>query len=140
MPALDYITIQGFKSVASIEKLELRPVNVVIGANGSGKSNFLGAFAFLRAIGDGRLREYVTKTGGAEKVLHFGSKVTGQIALSVSFGPGTVPVKSYELTLNSGDDDGLFPSREFIIQYGSSVDFLDPRQKGREAGISDPER
>ena len=38
--ALDYITIQGFKSIASIEKLELRPINVVIGANGSGKVQF----------------------------------------------------------------------------------------------------
>ena len=48
--ALDYITIQGFKSIASIEKLVLRPINVVIGPNGSGKSNFIGAFAFLNAI------------------------------------------------------------------------------------------
>src|SRR5579872_7607934 len=44
--ALDYITTKGFKSIASIEKLYLRPINIVIGANGSGKSNFIGAFAF----------------------------------------------------------------------------------------------
>jgi predicted ATPase len=36
--ALYHITIKGFKSIASIEKLELRPINVLIGANGSGKS------------------------------------------------------------------------------------------------------
>lgn len=53
---LDYITIRGFKSIASIEKLELRPVNVLIGPNGSGKSNFLEAFALLHAIREGRLR------------------------------------------------------------------------------------
>ena len=73
---LDYITVKGFKSFASIEKLLLQPINVVIGPNGSGKSNFIGVFAFLNAIREGRLQDYVTKAGGAEKVLHFGSKTT----------------------------------------------------------------
>jgi predicted ATPase len=78
--ALDYITIQGFKSIASIEKLELNPINVVIGPNGSGKSNFIGVFSFLREIAEGKLRDYITAAGGAEKVLHFGSKVTREIS------------------------------------------------------------
>jgi|SRR5580658_2828284 predicted ATPase len=72
--ALDSITIQGFKSIASVERLELRPINVVIGPNGSGKSNFIAVFAFLRAIVEGRLTDYVMAAGGAERVLHFGSK------------------------------------------------------------------
>lgn len=45
--SLNHVTIRGFKSIASIEKLELHPINILIGANGSGKSNFIGAFAFL---------------------------------------------------------------------------------------------
>jgi predicted ATPase len=45
--ALDYITIQGFKSIASVEKLPLKPINVMIGPNGAGKSNFIGVFSFL---------------------------------------------------------------------------------------------
>lgn len=77
--SVDYITVQGFKSIASIEKLRLRAINLVIGANGSGKSNFIGVFNFLRAIHEGRLKDYVTTTGGAEKVLHFGSKTTRQL-------------------------------------------------------------
>ena len=76
MPALDWITIEGFKSIRSIEKLELGPINVLIGPNGSGKSNFIEAFSFLNAIRDGRLKNYVTKAGGAERILHFGSKTT----------------------------------------------------------------
>lgn len=36
---LDYISIKGFKSIASVEKVALRPINVLIGANGSGKSH-----------------------------------------------------------------------------------------------------
>ena len=57
-------TIKGFKSIASVDKLELRAINVVIGANGSGKSNFIGAFSFLHEIREGRLNEYVRTAGG----------------------------------------------------------------------------
>jgi predicted ATPase len=63
--ALDYITIKGFKSIASIEKLALKPINILIGANGSGKSNFIGVFDFLHEIREGRLRDYALKSGGA---------------------------------------------------------------------------
>jgi predicted ATPase len=86
--ALDYITIKGFKSIASIEKLALRPINVVIGPNGSGKSNFIGVFELLHEILDERLKDYVTVAGGAEKILHFGSKVTREIVFGLSFAHG----------------------------------------------------
>jgi predicted ATPase len=137
--ALDSITIQGFKSIASVEKLDLRPINVLIGSNGSGKSNFIGAFAFLRAIVEGRLRDYVTAAGGAEKVLHFGSKTTKAIHLVLSFRDG----HKYELGLSPTSDDGLFPSEENACPWnedlGGTIGLpLPPSQQGREAGISDP--
>src|ERR1700752_3874748 len=84
-PELEYISIKGFKSIASIEKLELRPINVVIGPNGSGKSNFIGVFAFLHSVRVGRLSDYVEQAGGADKVLHFGSKITREIRFDFSF-------------------------------------------------------
>src|SRR6266576_3905576 len=93
---LDYITIRGFKSIASVEKLELRPINVVIGPNGSGKSNFIGVFAFLHAIREGRLQDYVTKAGGADKVLHFGAKATPKLLIAISFQEG---VNQYQVAL-----------------------------------------
>src|SRR5256885_412817 len=98
---LDYITIKGFKSIASVEKLELRPINVVIGPNGSGKSNFIGVFEFLHAIREGRMRDYVTAAGGAEKVLHFGSKRTKEIYFHLSF---SNQVNQYELKLSPTND------------------------------------
>ena len=64
--AIDHITIRGFKSFDSLEKLALRPINILIGANGSGKSNFIGVFGFLHAIREARLSNYVTAAGGAE--------------------------------------------------------------------------
>lgn len=139
--ALDYITIQGFKSIASIEKLPLRPINVVIGPNGSGKSNFIGVFSFLHAIREGRLRDYVTAAGGAEKLLHFGSKTTKEMTLHLSF---KNEVNQYQLKLSPTGDDGLFPSFEVTYfwdksRYTSPYNTgLSAREQGREAGISDP--
>jgi predicted ATPase len=138
--ALDYITIQGFKSIASIEKLPLRPINLLIGANGSGKSNFIGVFAFLQAIREGKLAQYVTTAGGAEKVLHFGSKVTKEIAIHLSFENER---NQYQIRLAPTGDDGLFPSLEIVSfwnkAYSTPYDKgLVSAQQGREAGISDP--
>ena len=109
--ALDYITIQGFKSIVSIEKLTLRPINIVIGPNGSGKSNFIGAFAFLRAFCADRLRDYIASAGGAEKVLHFGSKNTNALTFYLSFGNG---VNEFQLVFLPAGGDSLFPSVKFV--------------------------
>lgn len=140
--ALDYITIKGFKSIASLEKLELRPINVVIGPNGSGKSNFIGAFSFLGAIRDGRLADYVARSGGAEKVLHFGSKTTQEISFHLSFAKEK---NQYELKLAPTDDDGLFPTEEvasFWVRNSHPRPHrisLPARERRAEAGISSPE-
>ena len=138
--ALDYITIKGFKSIASVEKLALRPINVVIGPNGSGKSNFIGVFSFLHEIRKGRLRKFVTSAGGAEKLLHFGSKTTREIRFVFSLAKET---NLYDLMLEPTADDGLFPSREVVHWWdghtGNKVaELLHPLGQGREAGISDP--
>jgi len=140
--ALEYITIRGFKSIASLEKLTLRPINVLIGSNGSGKSNFIGVFAFLHAIREGRLRDYVTKAGGAERLLHFGSKTTQEIYVHLSF---RNEVNQYELKLSPTEDDGLYPSSETTFFWDKARfpkkpydESLSPRDQGREAGISDP--
>ena len=150
--ALDHITIRGFKSIASIEKLPLTACNVLIGPNGSGKSNFIGVFAFLHAIREGRLRNYVIEAGGAEKVLHFGSKTTKEMQLRLrftgeleEFGDTFSPV-DYALTLAPSGDEGLYPTAETLYfpekdnpSRTGKLDFY-PLGQGREAGISDPKR
>ena len=117
MPALDWITVKGFKSIASLEKLPIRPINVLIGANGSGKSNFLEAFSLLRILQSRGLRNYVMRSGGADKILHFGSKATTSATFHVSFED---EVHRYEIELAADDNDGLFPSREFFYRNGKS--------------------
>ena len=140
-PELDYLTIKGFKSIASIEKLALRPINVVIGPNGSGKSNFIGVFSFLHAIREGRLQDYVRKAGGAENLLHFGSKATQEIVIRVSF---LEEVNQYYLILKPSGDDSLYPAIEIVSFWDKHhpqpyTDSLASRENGREAGISNPD-
>ncbi len=54
---LKSITIEGFKSIAKLDALELGAVNVFIGANGSGKSNILEAVGVLGAAADGDVND-----------------------------------------------------------------------------------
>lgn len=111
---LDYITVKGFKSIASIEKLRPGALTVLIGPNGSGKSNFLSAFSLLHAILEGRLQEYVGRAGGAERVLHFGSRVTKRMEIEVSFQGGRT---KYGINLQPNQLDELIPSIEDIEMF-----------------------
>ena len=136
MPLLEFITVEGFKSVKSIERLPLGPINVVIGANGSGKSNFIQVFSFLRAICVGRLQYYVQSAGGANRILHFGLKKTKQVTVQLRFRHDV----SYGITLSASDVGGLFPARE-VVRFWDDTDVPQPREgllmpKLGEAGIS----
>ena len=137
MNGLDYITVKGFKSIASIEELRLGPLTVLIGPNGSGKSNFIGVFAFLNALREGRLREYVIKAGGADKVLHCGSRVTETLHIHVSFQEGQT---QYEVFLEPNSADELVPQTE-VIHLRNEAGYPGSYTEGiisagREAGIS----
>ena len=106
---LDHITIRGFRSIAAVERLELRALNVLIGANGSGKSNFLEVFKFLRKIREGRLQDYIGQQGGADSILHFGGEATPNLDLDLSFGGGVAIVEV-------GSDAGMPCARtSFVI-------------------------
>jgi predicted ATPase len=57
---LERVAIKGFKSIKEMD-LEMKPINIVIGANGSGKSNFISLFTFLRTLSEGKLQPYIEK-------------------------------------------------------------------------------
>lgn len=84
MHRLDRIRVAGFRSIKD-QTVELRPLNLLIGANGSGKSNFMGIFRLLSEIVNGRLQISVAQSGGAGQLLHFGRKVTEAIQLELEW-------------------------------------------------------
>ena len=106
---VEWISVAGFKSVRSVQKLQIRKINVVIGANGSGKSNLLDVFSFLGATRTGRLGEHVVRAGGADRVLHFGAGTTDKVVIDVSFANDST---RYRTALTSNDFDQLVPRHE----------------------------
>ena len=141
MSELDYVTVSGFKSIARIEKLETGRLTVLVGPNGSGKTNFIGVFSFLNAIREGGLQSYVARAGGADKVLHFGSRATERLHVLVSF---RNQMNRYEINLEPNGADELVLSSEFV-QFWNRRKYdqplpprrLYPTAAGREAGISE---
>ena len=68
---MDYIEISGYKSIKDL-KIQLKPINILIGANGSGKSNFISFFEFLDRLYNKKLQEYVGLKGGIDKFFYKG--------------------------------------------------------------------
>jgi len=44
------LTVKGFRSIRSLDNFDLGSLNVLIGRNGSGKSNFLSFFSAVQTI------------------------------------------------------------------------------------------
>jgi predicted ATPase len=92
--ALDKLTIKGFKSIRSLEDFELTNLNILIGGNGAGKSNFIDFFRLLRAMMElslpgltsSSLEAYIEDGGGSDDFLFNGPKVTEQIEIETRFG------------------------------------------------------
>ena len=93
---LKKLTLKGFKSIESLTDFELRPLNVLIGANGSGKTNFVDFFRLLRAMADESLQRFVTEHGGPDGFFYLGPKHTRQMAARVEFGSN-----AYEFELSA---------------------------------------
>lgn len=84
MTTLSRIRIEGFKSIRELD-LELRPINLLIGGNGSGKSNLLSFFTLLHEAMWGRFQLHVAVSGGASALLHFGPTRTSRIVSRLEF-------------------------------------------------------
>jgi predicted ATPase len=107
------LTIEGFKSIRKLEDFELRPLNVLIGANGAGKSNFVAFFRLLREIIDQRLQQTVATEGGADAQLYLGPKVTLRVRGRFAFG-----ANSYEFELAPTNDNRFIFAREIVSFTG----------------------
>ncbi len=124
---LESIEIKGFKSIKD-QKVELRPLNVLIGANGAGKSNFIQVFDFLRNIVHEELQIFTAKKGGADKLLYFGRKQTEEIYVKLKFGQN-----GYMCRIQPTDEDYFTFVEEYCSFLGSghSEPFIDPLGSGQ---------
>ena len=100
---LKKLDLFGFKSIRKME-LELKPINVLIGANGAGKSNLIEIFHLLKSLKNNSLQLYIGKAGGANCLLHYGTAVTDEMYICLSINTEKDSIKyHHRLTATVGD-------------------------------------
>ena len=116
------LTIEGFKSIRKLEDFPLRALNVLIGANGAGKSNFVSFFKLLREMIEQRLQVALATTeGGADACLYLGPKITREFAAKLYFGNN-----GYEFSLVPTPDNRLIFAEETTFFYSDERPYLIP--------------
>lgn len=113
------LTVHGFKSIER-QTIQLGALNVLIGANGSGKSNLLSALSFFRASALGNLDALVKQFGGADRLLYHGKKSTKACFLACEGDKF-----SYEQTLIPVAGDRLEVAKEGLSILQSEVEWSD---------------
>ena len=78
------ITIEGYKSIKE-QTVELFPINILIGGNGIGKSNFISAFTLIHNLYERNLQNYVLTKGGSDSLLYMGKKETDHLSFDLFF-------------------------------------------------------
>jgi len=111
---IERIHIQNFKSIQSLE-LDMRPLNVLIGANGAGKSNFISFFKLVNQIGEGRLQDYIARQN-IDDLLYFGRKTSDFIHGFLDFDN----TNAYAFNLRPGIDEGAYLESETTF-YNQNV-------------------
>jgi predicted ATPase len=107
---LEYIKIEGFKSIKAME-LELKPINVLIGSNGSGKSNFIAFFRMVHSIFNRQLQRFVIEEK-PDNLFYFGRKTTESLYGKMIFTEDKKNNNAYLFELNQTNEGGLFIQRE----------------------------
>lgn len=110
MKILNKIKIKNFKSIREAD-IDLKNLNIFIGGNGVGKSNFIGVFKLLNNIIEQNLQNYVGKSGGADNILYFGRKVSEFLEFELFFDDS---VNGYWCRLEPNADEYLFFVKEYI--------------------------
>ena len=136
--SLDKLTIRGFKSIREMEGLELKNLNILIGTNGSGKSNLIASLQMLKSLAEGQLKSYIASNGGIGALLHNGPRPASKIELEASIGSNSYklsitpkPDGSYELAESASphiasktepedaEDDRLLAVQQDVAAYPS---------------------
>lgn len=120
---LKSIEIRGFKSIPFQYplKLEFGDINILLGANGAGKSNIISFFKMLSFMMGGSLQRFVAESGTNQKFLFYGPKKTPSLSASLLFETRTSADK-YNFSLTRAIPDRLILSSEEIeIVYRNTL-------------------
>ncbi len=131
---LKKIKIDGFKSIQRLN-LALNPINILIGANGVGKSNFISFFRLVNNMYEQRLQQYSLKSG-VDNLLYYGRKNTSSIKGYLDFEDS-----AYSFTLEPTEKDTLFLSLESHVNTVSTPRHLTvTKENHNESVIKDSDK
>ena len=84
---LSSFTIRGYKSISYDQPLtvELGDINIMLGANGAGKSNIISFFKMLGYMMSGSLQMFIAQSGTNQNFLYYGSKKTPALCAEIRF-------------------------------------------------------
>jgi predicted ATPase len=105
------IQIKNYKSIKDSGVVEFKPVNVLIGGNGVGKSNFISFFKFLHKLYQQELQLYIAQNGRADNFLFFGQKFSSFLSGNITF--DNEWYNGYEFTLVPDLSGNLIFSKEY---------------------------
>ncbi len=129
MKAITRIHVEGFRSLKEVDLAPGR-VTVLIGANGSGKSNLLSVLRLAPLLRTESLRTFVGEGGGASALLHYGPKVTREISLRLEFDQETGS-NAYEARLGyAAGDSVIFLDETVQFRPPGNADFHPPISLG----------
>lgn len=124
------ITIKNYKTIKNLENFPLRNINILIGANGAGKSNFLSFFDFVKELARNNLEQYVARYDGQDRFLHYGREVSDFIYGNITANDNS---SSYEFKLNKTDGQDF--KEDFV--NGDLFDIKDNNYKKQSDLIED---
>lgn len=129
MAKLKRLTVRGYKSIRALENFELRSLNVLIGANGAGKTNFISLFRMLAALYEQQLQLYVQEHDGPDGLLFGTRKQTQQLEAEFYFG-----ANGYFISLKPSGQRLIF-TREATWFAGNYGAFTNPLGSGHDEAL-----
>jgi predicted ATPase len=121
------ISISNFKSFNDLE-IELEDLNILIGANASGKSNFLQIFSFLKNIAKHGLNDAISMQGGVEFLRNTSIGPSKDFSLKVVYIPNSKRIVGGE------KEKRLIEERTQELIYEFTIEF---KKRGRGFKVSE---
>ncbi len=136
---IQYLKINNFKSIETLELKNINNFSVFAGANGSGKSNFFDALDFVSHFMRHGITEALQLHGGFENIHYIQENYSPRFEFEIEC---TLPSETqdkltntykYQLTINSLDitpeiNEQIFINKEKLITRNNNLDIESPQK------------
>lgn len=148
MAIIQKVKLENYKSFHNLE-FDLKPLNVLIGRSGSGKSNFISFFRLLKDAADERLVNSINTLGGINEILWRGGQTNAPLYWQLTFDElthidnrihycGEIARRGNSFSIQTEEisrdpNPGFKDGYKFLSASGGSVRFL-TRKPSTESG------